>query len=83
MYLRPFLALIALASTAATSVLNVNIYTDSDVIHEDQSVLAGTREDKPGWKKEDELHLVPLVPEARTGSLPADIEEGLVHACKF
>ena len=92
MHLWRTLSTLSLASTVVASVLNLNIYTDTEAsiadIHHDQSVLvetkdAKTKEDKPGWKTRDERHLIPLVPEARTGVLPVDIEEGLISACEY
>ena len=87
MHLRAILTAGVLVSTVTASVLNLNIYTDSDGGAHDQAVLTKTEEvtadDKPAWKKRDELHLVPLVPEARTGVLPIELEEALLFARKF
>jgi hypothetical protein len=69
-------------------VLNVNIYTESTAGEKDasqeQEVIALPKEDPskpPKWKKRDELHLVPLVPGAKSGALPIEVEEGLSYAC--
>ncbi|KAF4473361.1 hypothetical protein FAGAP_13200 [Fusarium agapanthi] len=73
-----------LVSSAFATVLNVNVYTNSKStnagIQQDQMVLDDGKSDTPAWKGRDERHLVPLLPEARTGVIPADIEEGLIAA---
>lgn len=78
---------LVLASSAFANVLNVNVYTNAKIANagsqQDQMVLDDGKSDAPAWKGRDERHLVPLLPEARTGVIPADIEEGLIAACKF
>jgi hypothetical protein len=87
MHLWTVLTSLALASSVSASVLNLNIYTDSDAsdvgVHHDQLVLAKTKaDDDPAWRKRDEGHLVPLVPEARTGAIPIEVEEALIYTRK-
>ncbi|CZR33099.1 uncharacterized protein FPRO_01867 [Fusarium proliferatum ET1] len=77
-------ASLVLASSAFATVLNVNVYTNAKSANpgsqQDQMVLDDGKSDAPAWKRRDERHLVPLLPEARTGVIPADIEEGLIAA---
>ena len=37
----------------------------------------------PAWKRTNDLNIVPLVPEARTGLVPPEVEEGLIYARQF
>ncbi|KAF5659158.1 hypothetical protein FCIRC_12615 [Fusarium circinatum] len=78
------LASLVLASSGFATVLNVNVYTDAKSANagsqQDQMVLDDKKSDAPAWKGRDERHLVPLLPEARTGVIPADVEEGLIAA---
>ena len=37
----------------------------------------------PAWERTNDLNIVPLVPEARTGLVPPEVEEGLIYARQF
>ncbi|KAF4338635.1 hypothetical protein FBEOM_7452 [Fusarium beomiforme] len=78
------IASLVLPLSVFATVLNVNVYAtaeDNKAGHQrDQVVLDDPKSDDPAWKGRDDLHLVPLLPEARTGVIPVDIEEALIAA---
>jgi hypothetical protein len=37
----------------------------------------------PAWERTNDLSIVPLVPEARTGLVSPEVEEGLIYARQF
>ncbi|KAF4985221.1 hypothetical protein FGRMN_11259, partial [Fusarium graminum] len=84
MLFKALITSVALPYLALASVLNVNVYTNAEDQkagqQQDQVVLNSPKSDNPAWKGRDDRHLVPLLPEARTGAIPADIEEGLIAA---